>query len=292
VAHAGGFAHTLGDEVAARRLSTEGLQLARTIGARDTAAFALHTLGESLLNEHDPAAARPPLQESLALARQLEDGWATARVLSNLSGLVLEEGGMDLARSLAEEGVAVAQRAGERRIESTILINLASLQVDYLAALTCLEDALAIKRELGDRLGIRRALRGLGWIAFDRGDDLAACRHFCEALAIARDLGVAERPDLDRPSTLAGLACVALRLGDAERALRLFAVDARIAGSGGLQYAVYLSERRRPLLEAARQRLGMGAERLWNEGWALTPDDLEAEVSALAMAAEHARLAV
>ena len=132
----------------------------------------------------------------------------------------------------------------------------------------------------------------MGWVAFDHGEYLAACQRFCEALKIARDLGVADRPSLDRPSTLAGLACVALQLGDVERALRLFAADARIAEAGGFHYAAYLCERRRRLLEAARERLGMAAERVWNEGWALTLNDLDTEVSALAVAAERARLAV
>jgi tetratricopeptide (TPR) repeat protein len=290
LAHAGTFAHLLRDHAVARQLLEEGLHLARTAGTAGTAAFALHGLAEITLSLGDRTAARPLLQESLALARQLDDAWATARVLSNLTGVARDDGDIELARSLAEEGISIARRGGERRIESTIPINLASLhEGDPVAARGYLEHALATKQDLGDHYGAGRAFHGLGWLAFDRGDHLSACQHFWEAWATARDLGVSDRPSADRPSTLAGLASVAVRLGDAERAVRLFAADAHIAESGGVQQSEYLPEPRRLLLEAAQQALGMAAGRQWAEGWGLPPDGVQAEVSAVARMATCAR---
>ena len=283
MAHAGNFTYLLGDEVAGRQLLEEGLHLARIARTAGTTAFALHALGEISLSLGDCAVARVLLQESLVLARQLEDAWATARVLSNLIAVARGDGDIELARALAEEGIGIARRAGERRIESTLLINMASLQEgDPSAARAYLENALATKRDLGDRYGAGRAFHGLGWLAFDRGDHLDAWQNFCEAWATACGLGISDRPGADRPSALAGLACVAVRLGHAERALRLFAADAHIAVSGTVPQSAYLPESRRVVLGTARRALGTAAGRLWAEGWGLQPQEVQAEVSAVA----------
>jgi non-specific serine/threonine protein kinase len=287
VAHAGYLAYVQGDVAAANPMLEEGLRLARIANAPSTVAFALYGLGQMWTMRRQYARARPLLTESLALARQLNDAWATARALTNVGTLAREEGDIDLARSLLEEGLAVARRAGERRIESTLQHSLAMIAYitnDLTTAIAFLEASLATKRELGDRYQSALAYRTLGWIAFDRGDYVAACQHFLEALSIVHDLGPLEAT----PRALAGLACVAVQLGQMETAVRLFAAEARASEHLGMQTPSFLDKRHGSFEEAAHQALGSQAERVWSEGLTLGPDQIRAEAAGLAQAAAAA----
>jgi DNA-binding NarL/FixJ family response regulator len=67
--------------------------------------------------------------------------------------------------------------------------NLAQAQGDVLAARTLLEQALAIRRDLGDRRGIAGSLNNLGGVAENQGDHALARSLYQESLAINRDLG-------------------------------------------------------------------------------------------------------
>ncbi len=66
--------------------------------------------------------------------------------------------------------------------------SLASQQGDYTAALELLAEGLAIRRELGDRLGVAVSLNSLGNVAKAQGDHLNARAVFEESLAIFREL--------------------------------------------------------------------------------------------------------
>jgi tetratricopeptide (TPR) repeat protein len=290
VAHAGYFAYIQGDIAAAVSMLEEGLRLARVAGATATTAFALYGLGQIAQYRRDHAAARPLLRESLALARQLEDAWATARVLGNLATLDREEGDIEQARSLMEEALAIAQGAGERRIESMLQISLAMIAfmtADLATATAYLEASLATKRELGDRYGAAMAHRTFGWVAFDGEDYVAACHHFREVLSLVRDLGAYQA----EPRVLAGLGCVAVQVGHLESAMRLFAAEARVAGSADIQTpSSFLDRRHEPFVEAARQSLGRAAAKLWSEGWALGQEQIQAEAASVTQAAADARL--
>jgi tetratricopeptide (TPR) repeat protein len=60
---------------------------------------------------------------------------------------------------------------------------------DYRAAVRALREALAIHRDLGDRLGQADALRNLGILRRLTGDYQAAAEDLERALGIFRDLG-------------------------------------------------------------------------------------------------------
>jgi predicted ATPase/transcriptional regulator with XRE-family HTH domain len=67
--------------------------------------------------------------------------------------------------------------------------NLARDRADYDLATTCHEQSLAIRRDLGDTLGIARSLNNLGVIARDRGDAGQTIRLCQESLTLFRSVG-------------------------------------------------------------------------------------------------------
>jgi tetratricopeptide (TPR) repeat protein len=71
----------------------------------------------------------------------------------------------------------------------TYLGMVAYNQEDYASARACYEKGLAIRRELGDKLGITHSLNALGYIACCQGDYTVA-RTLCEeSLTTGRELG-------------------------------------------------------------------------------------------------------
>jgi non-specific serine/threonine protein kinase len=91
-------------------------------------------------------------------------------------------------------------------------------QNDNDRAQACLEEALAIYEELGDRVRIAESLGTLGWNALFRGDTGEAKAFFEESLAAG--WGLENRQDT--PRILSGLASIASEEGDFERSRRLY----------------------------------------------------------------------
>jgi DNA-binding CsgD family transcriptional regulator len=91
-------------------------------------------------------------------------------------------------------------------------------QNDSDRAQACLEEALAIYEELGDRVRVADSLGTLGWNALIRGDPGEAKAFFEESLAAG--WGLENRKDT--PRILSGLALIASEEGDFERSRRLY----------------------------------------------------------------------
>jgi DNA-binding NarL/FixJ family response regulator len=290
VGHAGFFATLQGDNEAAQPMLEDGLALARAAADSATQAFTLFGLGGLRKLQGEYAAANSLLQQSLAIARRLGDAWAIARALGELGDTARSTGDFALARLLEEEGVAIARLAGERRIESTLVLGLGFIELwagDLARASELLEAGLAIKRELDDNFGAASALRGLGLVAYEQSDYVLACQYFREVLAINADMGIFE----SLPSTLVGLACVASRLGQAKLSVHLQSAAAHAAESAGMALWRYVDERRNAVLEAARASLGADADGVWDEGWALSRQQVEEDAMAVAhKAVRDARL--
>jgi predicted ATPase/Tfp pilus assembly protein PilF/DNA-binding XRE family transcriptional regulator len=95
---------------------------------------------------------------------------------------------------------------------------LAYVQCDYPRATALHEEALALRRTLGDKQGIANSLLNLGLVAYRQGDyGRAAARHE-ESLKLARDLG--DRRGI--ANSLSNLGHVAYRQGDYGRAAALY----------------------------------------------------------------------
>jgi len=110
-----------------------------------------------------------------------------AALQRHLLGGHIAEGREWCARALGKAGGASPTL--ERAKALTVAGTLADAQGDWPAARVLHEEALAIKRELGDRMGIAISLNGLGSVAYAQGDLLCAEARFEECLAILKELG-------------------------------------------------------------------------------------------------------
>jgi non-specific serine/threonine protein kinase len=95
---------------------------------------------------------------------------------------------------------------------------LAMDQADYSAAQVLQEEALAIYRLVGDRLGIARVLNNLGLVAIDQADHSAAQLLFEESMVMRRELGDQQGVSL----VLSNLGLVAQLLGNHSTAQALY----------------------------------------------------------------------
>jgi tetratricopeptide (TPR) repeat protein/transcriptional regulator with XRE-family HTH domain len=130
-----------------------------------------------------------------------------------MSGFLAARGHWDQSAALHQNALAVARQAGDRLGEADTLCTLGALQReagDYPAAAATLARALALYREIGDQPGQADALNELGFMRVLTGEYAAAAVGHQQALALVRGLG-------DRRGqawTITGLALVQHMTGD------------------------------------------------------------------------------
>jgi tetratricopeptide (TPR) repeat protein len=91
-----------------------------------------------------------------------------------------------------EEALALSRELGDRLLIASALTNqglVAKDQGNYCTAAAVLEEALAVFRDMGFGWGIVESLTALGAIASDQGDFDRAAAAIQEGLAFARDVG-------------------------------------------------------------------------------------------------------
>jgi predicted ATPase/DNA-binding CsgD family transcriptional regulator len=159
------------DYATVSRCAREGLQLCRQAGDPHEAS-ALRLLAVASLRAGNVTEAVAQIEEAAATAHKIGNDW--------------------------EEGLALSiKAAGLARLGS-----LREAQATYQAALDVLRD--------NNGWGVAHVEYGLGSVARDRGDHLAAISHFQAALALYQEIDA--RPEIAR--CLAGIASVALAQGD------------------------------------------------------------------------------
>ncbi|MGH8103529.1 MAG: ATP-binding protein [bacterium] len=133
-----------------------------------------------------------------------------AKALNGAGALAYWQGDYAAARDLHQQALTIRRELGDRRGIAGSLNNLGNVawfQADYAAARRYQEESLAIARELGDKRGIAASLNNLGLVAQGQGDYAAARRFYDESLALFRDID-------DKGSiaaSLTGLGNVALK---------------------------------------------------------------------------------
>src|SRR5262249_17836552 len=131
-----------------------------------------------------------------------------------------QEGDTIQARRLHEQALAMRRVIGDRWAIASSLGRLAELAAEFddgPAVHTFAEEALAIARQLGHRLGVARHLWYLGAAALGRADTATAEESFLQSLAICLETG--ERGFI--PRGLEGVAAVAAQRGDSAMAVQL-----------------------------------------------------------------------
>jgi predicted ATPase/DNA-binding SARP family transcriptional activator len=241
----------------ARAKAAEALDLSRQVGDPAGIADALLVLASSEMAESLPQQRRRALaEEALSWASQAGDDRLTALALTERALAVpLEQGAAEL-----EQAATALRKIGSPRrlvgLYSSAAYNAIKAGTPERAR-PLLDRALPLARELGDPLLLARVLGTLGFEALFTGDLDRARDAFDEQLRLCRKHVVWVGAE-----GLTGLAAIAARRGDTERAARL--QGAAIA-HGSCTDADVTAELEEHLFAPARARHGA---RYWSEAQA------------------------
>ena len=298
----------------------EGLALARELGDTPSVALALNHLGNAASRQSDFSGARALFEQSLATRRELGDREGISATLCNLAIMTMYQGDYVQARPLLEESMEIDRAMGDRwglTIATNAMGLLSFVERDYASARRFHEESLAIARELGDRWNTGIALNNLGHLELAEGNHAAALSCYSQCLEHSRAVedtsmvahglfgtGLAElalnQPEardhlgeslhlrrqsgqrLQVASSLAGIAMLELRDGDASRAAQLLgAAEAALAGLGAAWEPV-VQHVLPSFMATARGVLGDAAFRTAREsGASLTLDEAADAAAAL-----------
>jgi predicted ATPase/DNA-binding CsgD family transcriptional regulator len=256
--------------------------LARAGGqAVQVRAKALHAAGVIAFWQGDRSRAEPALREALALFREGGDDGGAAFALNRLGTLALHAGDFDSADEFFAEAGALIRRVGDEDGIAALEGQLgyaALLRGDYENAERHLRDALARYRGLGSKLGTGRVLIHLARSWTERGETVQALPLLREALE--SDLETGNRWYL--AEALEASAAAAARLGDAERAARLWGAAGALRDVVG---APVPPPDRAPVEAGATAALNMVGEAVFSAameyGRAMSMEEAVAEASAI-----------
>jgi non-specific serine/threonine protein kinase len=133
---------------------------------------------------------------------------------------------------IAEEAAALFREVGDKLGLAYVLSCLATVKMqlgDAERAIALFEEALDLAREMGDKWGVSGGLGHLGSIYLGRGDYQLAGRYFEEGLALSRQIG----NNLAASTALYGLALAAQGQGDHERAAGLYTEGLKSSAESG-----------------------------------------------------------
>lgn len=201
------------------------LALDATGPGRPARPAALLAAAELAFRQADREAAARLSSESVALARRLGDRRTAGLALLNLARVALRDGDATSVVRLARRAQRVAPGdAIVRRGSMHLRAWAAHAAGDLPGAIRRFTASLALRRRMGDEVGVAVELGNLADMALEQGDPEAALGHLRESLVLARRLDA-------RNLLLAGLisaAKLAARRGDAAAARPL--LDAARAG--------------------------------------------------------------
>jgi len=113
-------------------------------------------------------------------------------VLNALGGLALIKGDVEAAQKRFEEALALGREVDNKVGMATALNNIAVVrqrQGDLVGAIDSFEQQLNLQRQLGDRTGEAVVLANIGSSLWARGDLSEARRKFEQAVAVFREVG-------------------------------------------------------------------------------------------------------
>jgi predicted ATPase/DNA-binding CsgD family transcriptional regulator/transcriptional regulator with XRE-family HTH domain len=244
---------------------------------------ALHVAALTTSFLGDGSAALAYAEEALALARELGDPFALGRANYAL-GMALAFSG-DAARAAMpyEEALSLLRQTGVTSWEALALAELGDTRLmtgDVAGAVPLLDEALSLHRRIEFPFGIALTLGERAHAARMQGDQVLAARLFAESIAVAAEIG-SERILL---GAVAGVAGVALALGQPERAIRLLgAVEAtKTSGVGRLAHAAHTERILAEVRTSLPEPVFVAA---WEEGRQLSSADAVTEALAIAASA-------
>lgn len=202
---------------------------------------------------------------ALTIARQTEEPLPLAHTLHYLGFAAGRQGNYEEARQLLEESLAICRQSPEDNIASvTTLLNNLSIVYRRMGALdkavTMLTEALAMKRQRNDQIGLPAVLGNLGQLVADQGDLDQAEAYVREGLLIRVNLQ-------DQPGLLISIEQMAGLLwqrGQTATAVTLFAAITQHRKEINQPLTAHVQQEREE--ELARMQAALG-ETTFREAW-------------------------
>ena len=203
----------------AHLLAEKSLQMARSLGDKQSEAFSLSILGGFTLLQGSVGEATPLLEQSLALYRELGDKVGQT---STIDWLSINNSDLARAASYAREGLELCRELGDLAGVASILTTLARLtysQGDFSSPASWLDEVLSLSRQLGDQVREDEALITYGTLAYWQGDYQRAIAFYEEGILLGEKIGYHYQNLWAQIYT----AYAVLRQGDIHKAHLLFA---------------------------------------------------------------------
>jgi tetratricopeptide (TPR) repeat protein len=166
------------------------------------------------------------------MARSLRDKSSEAFSLSILGGFVMLQGRVGEAIPLLEEALAIYRELGDKVGQAVTIDWLAINNLNLERATAYAREGLDLCRELGDLTGIVSILTTLSRLTYARGDVSAPVAWLEEALATARQLGDQVRED----EALITYGTLVYWQGEYSRAQALYEEGIRLGEKIGYHY--------------------------------------------------------
>jgi non-specific serine/threonine protein kinase len=236
-------------------------------------------LAARLTSRHaDYMEGRALADESVTDARRLNDPQLLAHMLTG-AGLVYQAGNdLDSARGMYDEALTLLKGSANRHLAIEVQNQMAVLATEqgrFEEAREMLDQCIAFSRSRHEDALTARYLESLANAELQLGLVDVAAGHWREALSTFRDVN----DPFGMIWSIGGLALVAARRGDNERALRLAAVTERMSREWSLSAWPSRIHQLEESSGQARARLGTRkAESVWNEGLSM-PDARALEYS-------------
>ncbi len=209
----------LDDFETGRAMILESLRLYRTLGDQEGIATALLDLG-SVADSRDKVRTSAYLQESLAIFRERGDVMGMGYALSELGRVMIWQGEFEQAQHWLEESWQVQESIGGP--EPMVLLHLGVLALrrgDHEQARIYFEQGLAACQATGSTAIALWSIAHLGFVYLGEGEEECAQATFAEVQQRFREMG----SKIGVVYALEGLASLAVRQHEWERAVRLYA---------------------------------------------------------------------
>jgi predicted ATPase/DNA-binding SARP family transcriptional activator len=133
--------------------------------------------------------ARLHLNQAIAIQEREHDLWGLGHSINDLGVVCAMEGDDDTAESHFQTSLKLCREREDRKGEASALENIALVSPHRLAAITLMQESLAIKRELGDIAGIAVSLSNLGNESLQNGKLQEARDNILESLELFYRIG-------------------------------------------------------------------------------------------------------
>jgi len=159
-------------------------------------------LGDILTNTGRLDEAEAIYRQDLDLRCAIEDRQGEGVVLSRLGQVALRRGRLEEAADYFQQSLPILRETQDRQGEGVDLATIgqiAEARGEYVQAARAYHEGIAALREVGDRINIAAISEALGAVLLQHlGDHAGGCAAFAEAVALWREIGLADREQAAR----------------------------------------------------------------------------------------------